>query len=359
MHEGKYLPGLIVAFAALPAHAQQASPTPTPPPPTITTIPAIIPERFSIGPPNQTPTPVPVPTPTPTAAPAATPTPRVTAPVQRPPAPQATQAIAAPTPSPTVIATPVPDMVPPKPQVIASPLPAPVPTEQSSPLLWALLGAGATASAGFAGWLLLRRRRAIEEVPAPVVVAPAAPPSPPPQLPPTRGVTPARVTPPVSAEPFEIIFQPLRIEIGTQEIVIDLELLIANTSGTGADGVRVSAAAISASPRQDAVLAAFQGQSQFAEMAGPFDLPAGEGGRLPLQLRLARDTLHVVDLGGRPMFVPIVAIDLRWRAGLSIRRHAASFMLGGAGPSGKPAPIWLDRGQPRGPFVASRYTPSA
>lgn len=361
MHAGKYLPGLMAAFAVLPAHAQQTTPAPTPAPtrPPITTIPAIIPERFSIGPPTQTPTPQPTPTPTPVV----TPTPRATtaAPPQRVPVPQAIQPQALPSPvaTPKIAVTPVPQAVPVQPQVIASPTPAPIgegsaPAE-TPPWLWALLGAGLTAVAGLAALLVLRRRRPVAEPLVPVAeAAPAAP------LPPVRGPSPARVVPPapVAAEPFEIAIQPQRIEIGAQEIAIEIELLIANSSGAAADGVRLSVAAIAANPQQDAQLAAFLAQSQFAPVSDPFDLAAGAGGRLPVHLMLPRNTLHVVELGGHPMFVPIVVVDVRYRSGLSIRRHSAAFMLGGAGQSGKPAPIWLDRGQPRGPFAASRYIPS-
>ena len=361
VHAGKYLPGLMMAFAPLPAHAQQATPTPAPrqiPPPTITTLPGVVPERFSIGPATLTPTPAPTPTPTP--VPVATPAVRVApAPMQRAPAPQATRPAIVPSALPTPLAVPksLPAPVPVQPQATATPAPVPVEVPAQSPWLWALLGAGATAAAGLAGFLLLRRRR-VEDEPAPIAEAPAAPP-PPPSV---RAPSPARLTPPptpAATDAFKITVQPLRIEFGESEVMIALELLIANSSGASADAVRLSAAALSASPRQDADIAAFLAGSQLASMGNPFDLPAGGGGRLPVQLVLPREAIHVVDLGGRPMFVPIVAVDLRWRGGLSIRRFAASFMLGGVGQSGKPGPIWLDRGQPRGPFAASRYIPAA
>jgi hypothetical protein len=220
------------------------------------------------------------------------------------------------------------------------------------PWLWALIGAGGTAGAGGAGWLLLRRRRPEEEEPvAYESEAPAAP------APPVRGPSPARLAPaaPVTDDPFSIAIRPIKIQVGEREVVIDVELLISNSSDRAADAVRLAVVPISASPRQDAEIAAFHAASQLAPSTAPFDLPAGEGGRMPITLSLPRQAVHVVDLGGRPMFVPMVAVDIRWRAGLSIRRFAASFMLGMAGQGGKLGPVWLDRGQPRGPFAASRY----
>lgn len=364
MHAGKYLPGLIATLAVLPAHAQQATPTPTPAPtripaPTITTIPGVIPERFSIGTPSPAATPAPRPTPAATPTPIATPTARTPVPAatQRAPQPQPTPAPSAPMASPTPVATA--SAAPVEPQIAASPVPAPVPSQpaqtQSPPWLWALIGAGGTAFAGLAGWLLLRGRKPEAEEPIVDAIVPlAAPP------PPVRGPSPARIaTPPapVSVEPFEIAVQPLRIEIGEREVVIELELTIANITASSADAVRLALLALSASPDQDAQLAAFHGSSHLMAPAEPFDLAAGSGARMPVQLAMPRDAMHVVDVGGRPMFVPIVAIDVRWRGGLSIKRFAASFMLGGAGQGGKLAPIWLDRGQPRGPFAASRYRP--
>ncbi len=365
MHAGKYLPGLIVAFAALPAHAQQTAPSPAPAPtpsptrPPVTILPAIVPERFSIGPPTQTPTPVPTAAPalvpTPNAA-AASPTPRapLREPVRLAPAPQA---VATPTPRPVAtpslvpVTTPSPIVTPAQPQVIATP--AADEASGGPPWLWALIGAGATAAIGLAGWLLARRRRPEAEA-EPLPAALASP------MPPVRGPSPRITLPqPSAAEPFDIAVQPVSVEIGEHQVLIGIELLIANTSGTAAEGIRMTAAAISASPRQDSQIAAFLNGSQIAQADTPFDLAAGAGGRVPVQLMLPREALHVVDLGGRPMFVPIVAIDLRWRGGLSIRRFGASFMLGGAGPSRKPGPVWLDRGQPRGPFAASRYRPAS
>jgi hypothetical protein len=279
--------------------------------------------------------------------------------VQRTPVPQTVQPLPRPAAAPVASATasPLPEVAPVQPQIAASPAAASVPAQPSAPQpwIWALIGAGATAAIGLAGWLLLRRRRPEEES---VVPEASAPTPPPPPAPPVRGPSPARVAPPTapaSADPFNIAVQPLRIHIGERELVIEIELLISNATDAAADGVRLAVAPISASPRQDAEIAAFHAGSQLVPSTAPFDLPVAQGGRMPVRLSLPRDAVHVVDVGGRPMFVPIVAIDLRWRAGLSVRRFATSFMLGAAGQGGKLGPIWLDRGQPRGPFAASRY----
>jgi hypothetical protein len=246
----------------------------------------------------------------------------------------------APAPLPTAIATP-------------AALPVPEPSILQSPWLWALLGAGGTALAGMAAWLLLRRRRPSAEEPV-EELAPA------PAAPPPASAAPPRPAPAPSAplsEPFELGIQPLALQLGEREIVLDLELLIANRTAYSADAVRIATAMISANADQDAQIAGFQASSQFLQAAAPFDLAAGAGGRMPVRLTLPRAHLNVVAVSGRPMFVPLVLIGVHWRGGLAVRRFGASFMVGAGGQGGKLGPVWLDRPRPTGPLTVSRYLP--
>lgn len=154
---------------------------------------------------------------------------------------------------------------------------------------------------------------------------------------------------------FELAINPTRVSYGEREIVLEFELLIGNVSGSAAENIRVTLAAMSAQPQQDAVITGFHAGPQGEPAGQPFDLLAGGGGRMPARLTLPREGIHVVQVGGRPMFVPMVLIDLRWRGGLSIRRFGADFMLGTAAQGGKLGPLWLDRPAPAGPLAASRY----
>lgn len=274
-----------------------------------------------------------------------------------------------------------PPTVAPEPEAVPSPVVIPAeaapaataPAEGGSPLFWALLGAGATALAGLAGWLILRRRRpGIEEaayveeavdqpVPARAVLPPANPPvaAPPPATAPIARPVPNPAVAPAGGEPFEVTPNPSRIEFEAEQVMVDIELLIGNAMPSAAEGIRLSVMLMSANPNQDSQIAAFSTGPQLANHTEAFDLAQGSGGRLPVRLALPRDRIHVVEVGGRPMFVPLVMVDLRWRSGLSIRRFGTSFLIGAAGQGGKLGPIWLDRAAPAGPLAANRYIPRA
>lgn len=161
-------------------------------------------------------------------------------------------------------------------------------------------------------------------------------------------------------EPIAIEFYPRSIEVSDQGAVLDFEIELRNLSGGQADGLKVSLLLASANPEQDALIASFQASSALPAAGPPVDLPAGEGGRVPGKLAIEAERIHVVHVGGRPMFVPLFLIDVRWRGGLSLRRHGAAFMVGTAGQGGKLGPIWLDRGAQRvGGLSATRYQAQA
>jgi len=138
--------------------------------------------------------------------------------------------------------------------------------------------------------------------------------------------------------------------------VLDFEMGLVNASGVTAEGLKIALMMASASPAQDEHIAGFHAAPAVPLAGPPVDISSGEGGRVPGKLLLEARHIHVVRIGDRPMFVPIVMIDLRWRGGLSLRHHAADFMVGTAGQGGKLGPIWLDRGaQRQSGLAANRY----
>lgn len=387
MNRGKYRIGgqfglaaaaLAVSIAAPVVHAQQTAPVPTPAPtptpsrpPNVMYLPNVTPERFTLG----TPTPAPAPTPAlvPPPAPVATATPRATAPARVTPRPSATRApVAESTPSAAVAPAGTPVAVP-TPIATAAPAPAasaPV-ASATQPAgtpgwLWMLIGAGATALVFGGIWALQRRRRAGEPEVYETPAAALAPPVPPPAMParpvgPPPGLAPKAAPPPPAAapsgEPFEIILRPARIEVTERDIVLECELLIGNTHASAAENIRVTMAMMTANPDQDRNIASFHANPMVDPAGTPFDLAAGAGGRMPVRLALPRELIHVVEVAGRPMFVPMVMIELKWRAGISIRRFGVDFMVGTAGQGGKVGLIWLDRNQQARELAATRYLP--
>jgi hypothetical protein len=365
---------LAVGIAAPVVHAQQTTPVPTPAPtptpsrpPNVMYLPNVTPERFTLG----TPTPAPAPTPAlvPPPAPVATATPRATAPARAVPRPSAARApLAESTPSaasaPAAVPTPIATAAPAP--AASAPVASATQPAGTPGWLWMLIGAGATTLV-FGGIWALQRRRHTEE--PEVYEAPAAAPSPPPAPPavparpvgPPPGLAPRAAPPPPAAapsgEPFEIILRPARIEVTERDIVLECELLIGNTHASAAENIRATMAMMTANPDQDRNIASFHANPMVDPAGTPFDLAAGAGGRMPVRLALPRELIHVVEVAGRPMFVPVVMIELKWRAGISIRRFGVDFMVGTAGQGGKVGPIWLDRNQQARELAATRYLP--
>jgi hypothetical protein len=159
------------------------------------------------------------------------------------------------------------------------------------------------------------------------------------------------------AEPFELVLRPARIDVLAEEVALEFELLIGNRQATAAENVRLYLSLLSASPDQDRHIAGFHAATLVDPAAPPFDLAAGSGGRMPARVTLPREHVHVVQVGGRPMFVPLVLVDLRWRSGITVKRFGADFMVGTAGQGSKLGPIWLDRSPGSAALSSIRYLP--
>lgn len=141
-------------------------------------------------------------------------------------------------------------------------------------------------------------------------------------------------------------FQPIRAGILNGKPTVELQLTVRNPGPDSAGNIRVRPGLISASPDQDRVVEAFHAPVSTASAFEPFGLEPGEERALQMRLDMPPETVHIVTLTDRPMFVPIVLIDLSWRAGLSVKRMGADFMVGVASSQNdRLGPIWLDRGE--------------
>jgi hypothetical protein len=354
---------------ALIALAAGAAPAAAQTPPANTQLPQTIPglENFTIAPTRPRPMPVPTPTPTPvpvvpiqplpTPTPTPTPTPRTAPPrVVRTPSP-------APTPSPTPrsAATPTPSTAPtaapspaatPTPVATITPAPVPAPAPITAPrhsLLWIALFIALLLlpALGIVLWFVRRSQwssaapaEAIDDDDddwiAPDQVSPAvAAPAP---------VAPPRHLPGASARPrLEIAFTPRSAGLNGVNAAVDYDLLIRNAGDLPAEQVQLRVELITAGNAHDAELEARLGQPIEKPMIAPFTLAAGQQRPIRALAQLPKDAVNVVTVMNRPMFVPIVAIDLRYRWATGEGQTAESFVIGIAPKQGdRMRPFWLD-----------------
>jgi hypothetical protein len=334
------------------------APSPAPTPPAIRTVPV---PTASASPRPAPPRATPAPTPAANRTPAATPT-------ARPGVPAATPLV------PIEGASPVPTETAPavESELTGNVAAAPAPTREGLPdWLWAVLGGGLLlALGGVAGWLLGRRRQAREDEPAEAV--PALPDPVPPAPPPTPG-PPARVrapapppvppTPPapVALPPEGMLvteLRPLRAAIRDGLVTLDFELFIQNRGAESADNIRAVLALFGANPQQDEHIARFHASARMASGSEPFSIAPGGVFMLNGQVSLPDGQMPAVNVQGKPMFVPIVPVALRWYAGLSIKTLRDAFMVGTvpAPGSDRLGPLWVERAAGGfGPLAARRY----
>ncbi|PXA94158.1 hypothetical protein DMC47_21050 [Nostoc sp. 3335mG] len=360
----------IVATLAAPAAAQQAASPGTIPIYDIT--PQVAP----------TPTPTPAPTPSASPTPRSTPTPRATPVAQaspvapratpRPtptPAPRATQPAAS-APAPVAPTVPAPQATYVGPQVLPAPVatatpeavatpdavPAPVATAEVSAgasdgampwWLWFLAGiVVATGAALLIGRLRRKPAEPIEDV-APVVPEPPAPPvlaTPPAPPRPVVAPTPPAPVAPTPGPFLEFQLAPLRVGMEGERLRLDFDLTVGNPASMSVAEVSIATLLLTAHAGQDDTIAAFHADDAKRGL-DPFPLGAGERRHLEATTALPREALNIVIANNRSFYVPILAIDARyrWEDGRESRTTAA-FMVGPAAPQGKLAPIFTDRG---------------
>ena len=324
---------LLVSLAlAAPIAAQetpQAAPEPTVPTPAPTPVVA----------PTASPTPTSIVTPTPAPTPAASPRAAATPVVRPTPVTRPTpRVVASPTPSavprPVPTSTPVPIATPPPvatvaaPPVIASPLPtSDAPAEQPMPAWPWMLGAAVLVIAGLGLWLA-RRQRTPEDAAIEAVAPPVAP-----------GVR-AGVVPPLPVATLALRFEPRRVGFNMLSATVEGEVTVVNEGAAPVEDIRVRTALLGAHAAQDADLAAFLAEPMGRPVVPAFTLGAGEARTLRVVAAVPRDAMRTMVAAGRPMFVPVLAIDLRGAGGLQV---AQGFAVGVERvDSAKLAPFWLD-----------------
>lgn len=255
--------------------------------------------------------------------------------------------------APITNTTPAPTSPPP-----AAPSFAPAPEGSLAPehslLVWPWILALIALGAGCA--LLLWRKRshrlalaggpqldlfaAPEPAPAPAPPRPAPPPrAPEPIAPPTpRGIVSTSLRP-----QLEVDVRPQRCIVTEEAVTIEFELDLHNAGNAPARAVHLAAALINASDAQDRELAEF-----FAREAGPGEridaIQPLKGLSFPTQLAVPIGQVRVLEISGRRVFVPLLAINVHYEWGGKVGRTSVSYMVGREGKTGKLAPFRLDLG---------------
>lgn len=339
--------GLILA--ATPVVAQQVAPAPV-----ATAVPAeasAVPPPIRVAPPVTPAAPLPTPAvtlPSATPAPRTTPRPRVTPTPTATPRPRVTPT---PAPTPRVTASPTPRAAPtraPAPRPVETV--APVPTATPSPVATVPVAvptpppvAPATQQSGWGGWLvpgavvlvlvavagvlLARRRRRDQdpiEVPAAVALAPE----------PVTETRRAWLT---------LALRPRRAGLNLLTATFDAQLVVRNEGEAGAGDIRVDVRLTSARDGQEGELAALFADTGGRPAAAPFALAPGEERTLDVLATLPREAIHVLSAGGRPMFVPVAAVSVRYASGDVRGQTAEAFAIGvERDGAAKLMPFWLD-----------------
>jgi hypothetical protein len=154
--------------------------------------------------------------------------------------------------------------------------------------------------------------------------------------------------------------RPLRAAIRDGLVTLDFELFIQNRGTESADNIRAVMALMGANAQQDEHIAGFHASARMTTGSEPFSIAPGGVFMLNGQVSLPDGQMPAVNVQGKPMFVPIVPVALRWYAGLSIKTLRDAFMVGTVpAPGGdKLGPLWVERAASGfGPLAAKRYVP--
>jgi hypothetical protein len=212
-------------------------------------------------------------------------------------------------------------------------------------------------------WALTRRRRrepaepfvepkVLESTPTPepVAVAPvaavvAAPVAPTPVEPTPVAAAPAapkfleRPVPVAPRARLGVEMRPRRAGLNLLSAVAECELVITNTGDAPAEGIRTQVSLLTAHTGLDADLAALTAAPIGRPSTPPFALAPGESRTVKAIAATPRDAIQTMTAANRPMFVPVVAVNLLYPDGQTTRAWAIGIERV---DSAKLAPFWLD-----------------
>lgn len=224
-------------------------------------------------------------------------------------------------------------------ELAPAPAPVTVPAEERSFWLWVLVALGALGAV-FAGSRLLRWRSVVRPVPA--VPKPVGQPAPEPV--PAPAPEPEQ---PVVAEPrarIDVAFRPARAGLNLLSATAEGVFTIVNRGDRPATGLRFGALLLPAYADLDSELVELWAGGVTRPVVAPFALAPGEEREVRHTLSLPRAAIEPLMTGGRPMFVPVVAVSAVYDRGDSEEGQAGRAWILGVAREGadRLAPLWLD-----------------
>jgi hypothetical protein len=149
------------------------------------------------------------------------------------------------------------------------------------------------------------------------------------------------VAPVLAAERPDLLiaFRPTRAGLNMLSATVEGELTVTNQGAGDASDIRVRAVLLTAHPGLDTELAALRTEPVGRPATPTFSLAPHETRALRVVAAAARETLQVLTAGERPMFVPVIAIDVVYETGQVGQAYAVGVERV---DSAKLAPFWLD-----------------
>ena len=150
--------------------------------------------------------------------------------------------------------------------------------------------------------------------------------------------------------------QPLRCTVTETEVTFEFELDLFNSGSAPARDILVEAVMVNAGENQDQDLAAFfsrpPGPGQRIEVIAPLSRSA-----FTTQVVVSRDHVRVADMGGRQVFVPLLAFNAFYRRGSGEAQSSVTYLVGPATKGEKLAPFRVDLGPRMFDTLAARMLP--
>ncbi|WP_174293012.1 hypothetical protein [Sphingomonas bacterium] len=142
---------------------------------------------------------------------------------------------------------------------------------------------------------------------------------------------------------LSVTFRPIRAGLNLLSATSENEIVVTNTGDVTAEDVRVLTRLTSAHTGQEAEIATLYDAPIVRPATPAFTLQPGEQRVLTSIAALPRDAIHTLTAGGRPMFVPIVAVNVTYATAGIDGQFAQAFAIGVERvDSSKLAPFWLD-----------------